>query len=76
MAEFASSIIEVFTGLFGGMIEALGTLGNLFFETSEAGAVTVSGFGWLVAVLIGVPLATWLFSKIFTAIMSLGRRGR
>lgn len=75
MVEFASNIVSVLTALFTGLIECLAGLGTLIFQVGEAGAVSgLTPFGILLSVLVGVPLATWLFGKAFTFVKSIATR--
>lgn len=64
MAEFVTAITTLLSGLFGAIITAFGSLGELFFRISDAGALEgLTPFGWLSTIIIGIPLATWLFNK-------------
>lgn len=66
MEEFISTIVSVVGGIFNAIIEALKSLGGLIFTLGETGAITgVTGFGYVLAVVLGIPLATWLFSLGF-----------
>ncbi len=77
MTAFIEGITSVLSGIFNALVTALGSMGDLVFITGENGAITgPSGFGWLLIVGIGLPLATWLFGKLFTWIRGLGRTGR
>lgn len=65
MAAFITSITDIVTGIFGTLIDTLASAGSLIFTISEAGAVTgVAPFGYVMSVLIGIPLATWAFNKL------------
>lgn len=78
MDEFVTMFTTLFSGVFNAVVEGLSSIGQLVFTVSETtGAVSgVAPFGWLLIVGISVPLATWLFSAIFTWLRGLGRRGR
>lgn len=72
MQAFVQGIVDVFTGIFTGLVGAFSDIGSLIFKMGENGAISgVSGFGWFLIVLIGVPLATWLLSKLFGLINRL-----
>lgn len=72
MQAFVQGIVDVFTGMFTGLVKAFSDIGSLIFTMGENGAISgVSGFGWFLVVLIGVPLATWLLSKLFGLINRL-----
>jgi hypothetical protein len=72
MQAFVQGIVDVFTGLFSGLVEAFSNIGSFIFVMGENGTISgMSGFGWFLIVLIGVPLATWLLSKLFGLINRL-----
>lgn len=74
MAEFVKGITDLLSGMFTALIDALGSIGDLVFTIGENGAVSgVTGFGWLLVIGISIPLATWLFGKVFTFIKGIGR---
>lgn len=69
MAEFITGITDIISGVFEAIVNALGSTGSLIFTIGETGAITgVSAFGWLVVLLIGLPVATWLVNKLFAFI--------
>lgn len=79
MTEFVSGITSLISGIFQAFINAAGSLGNLIFNTAaETGNITgLTSFGWLFAIVIGIPLATWLFNKLFSWIRTaVAARGR
>lgn len=63
MADFISGIVTVITQLFTGLLQMLAGLGELIFVIGESGISGLTPFGWLTVVLIGIPLATWVFGK-------------
>lgn len=66
MADFITGITDIISGVFEAIVNALGSTGSLIFTVGETGAITgVSAFGWLVVLLIGLPVATWLINKLF-----------
>lgn len=74
MAGFVTGITDIISGVFSALINAFGSIGNLIFTTGEGGAITgPSGFGWLLILGIGLPLAWKLFSMFFGYIRSLGK---
>lgn len=74
MEQFVSGITSIITGVFTALVNALGSIGQIVFTVSEAGAITgVSAFGWLLIVGIGLPLATWAFSLFFTFLKGVGK---
>lgn len=76
MADFISGIVTVISELFQGLLTAFTGVGELIFAIGEAGAITgLTATGWLFVALIGVPLATWLFSKGFSLVGRLVRGG-
>lgn len=77
MDAFIKGVTDIITGIFTALTKALGSMGDLVFTTGENGAITgPSGFGWLLIVAIGVPLATWIFGKLFTWLKGFARAGR
>lgn len=76
MAEFITGVVTVITQLFAGILEAFSGVGTLIFAVGEAGAITgLTTTGWLFVILLGVPLATWLFSKGIGLVNRLVRGG-
>lgn len=65
MTEFVTGIVDVITALFAALLEMLAGLGTLVFNVAaDGGAITgLTPFGWLTAILVAIPLATWLFNK-------------
>lgn len=77
MDTFVQGITSLISGVFKALLDALAGIGNLIFTMGENGAISgVTGFGWLLIVGISIPLATWLFGKVFTWVKGLGRSGR
>lgn len=77
MSGFVEGITSLITGIFNALISALGSIGNLVFTTGTEGAITgPSGFGWLLIIGLGVPLAWSLFNKLFTFLKGLGKGNR
>lgn len=75
MAEFIAGIVDVVGGIFEAIVSALGSTGNLIFTIGEGGAISgITGFGWLLVVALGLPLATWAISKVFTLVNGMLRR--
>lgn len=76
MTEFITGVVSVITELFGGILEAFTGVGTLIFTIGEAGAISgLTATGWLFVILLGVPLATWLFSKGIGLVNRLVRGG-
>lgn len=76
MAEFINGITDMLSGIFTALINALASTGNLIFDIGENGAISgVTGFGWLLIAGISIPLATWLFTKIFSWVKGFARGG-
>jgi len=76
MTEFVTAIGEIFSTIFTAIITAFASLGNLIFTVSEAGAVTgITPFAYVLALVVGIPLATWLVSKglAFIKLIKAGR---
>lgn len=73
MADFVSGFTQIITGVFGALIQMLSSLGELFFKLgAENGAITgLTPFGWLFTIILGVPIATWLFNKAITFIKGI-----
>lgn len=64
MEAFITAITDAFSGIFEAILNTFGSIGQLIFTISEAGAITgVSPFGYVIALILGVPLATWVISK-------------
>lgn len=77
MQEFVTGVTGIVSGIFTALVDALGSVGNLIFRIGEGGAISgVTGFGWVLILMISVPLATWLFGKLFSWLKSVGRAGR
>lgn len=74
MASFVTGITDMLSGVFKALIDALASTGTLVFTLGENGQVSgITGFGWLLIVGLSIPLATWLFGKVFTYIKGIGR---
>ena len=77
MQEFVSSVTSLISGVFNALVDALGSIGDLVFKSGEPGSITgLTGFGTLLVIGISIPLATWLFGKIFTWLKSFARSGK
>lgn len=77
MAAFIETITGLVTGVFKALLDALGGIGQVIFTIGENGSISgVTGFGQLLAVGIGLPLVTWLFTKLWAFIRSIGRAGK
>lgn len=65
MTDFVGAIVDLISGLFSVLIECLSSLGTLVFTVNEeTGALSgITPFGWLACIMIGIPLATWIFGK-------------
>lgn len=64
MEAFITAITDAFTGIFTAILKTFGSIGELIFVISEQGAITgVAPFGYVLALIVGVPLATWAISK-------------
>ncbi|MCQ2387853.1 MAG: hypothetical protein MJ066_05370 [Clostridia bacterium] len=75
MAAFITAITDVMTGIFSALITALSSVGGLIFTIGESGAITgVEPFGYLLAVLVGVPAGAWVFSKLWGVVRSIRLR--
>lgn len=75
MTEFITGVTDVVSGIFEAILNALGTAGNLIFAVGDAGAITgLTPFGWLMVIIIGLPLATWVFGKVFGLIRGIRAR--
>lgn len=74
MASFVTGITDIISGVFGALIKALGSVGDLIFTTGEGGAITgPSGFGWILILGIGLPFAWRVFSLLINWIKGLGK---
>lgn len=73
MTEFIEGLTEVVSGVFDAIVNALASTGTLIFATNaETGAITgPTPFGWLMVLVLGIPLATWAFGKVFNWIKSV-----
>lgn len=73
MADFITAITDVVSGIFEAILNAFGTAGELVFATAaETGTITgLTPFGWLLAIIIGLPLGTWAFGKLWGVIKSI-----
>ena len=77
MTAFIEGITGILSGIFNALVTALGSMGNLLFNIGENGTITgPTGFGYFIMVAVGLPLATWLFSKVVGWLMRLTRIGR
>lgn len=77
MTTFVEGITSLISGVFKALLDALAGVGNLIFTMGENGTISgVTGFGWLLIIGISIPLATWLFGKVWTFIRSVGRTGK
>lgn len=77
MENFVTAITEALTGVFSAILQAFAGIGDLIFviDSSGAGGITgLSSFGWVVAALIGIPLASWLFAKAIGLISKLFKK--
>ena len=71
MADFVGGIVSVISALFTAILQAFGSIGELVFVIAESGITGLTPFGWLMTALIGIPLATWLFSKAIGFVKNL-----
>lgn len=69
-------VIEAFSGIWGGIIEALSSVGDLIFVVTEGTLSGLTPFGYVLALALGIPLATWLFGKAFSWIKGIIRTGK
>lgn len=77
MADFVTGVTTLISGIFNALVDALGSIGDLVFKSSETGTITgLTGFGTLLVIGISIPLATWLFGKIFTWLKGFARSAR
>lgn len=63
MQAFITAITDAFTGIFTAILNTFGSIGELIFEISEGAITGVAPFGYVLALIVGVPLATWAISK-------------
>lgn len=63
MENFITAVTSAFTGIFTAILNTFGSIGELIFEISEGAIVGVAPFGYVLALIVGVPLATWAISK-------------
>lgn len=64
MGSLVTAITDAISGVFTAIIEAFSGVGSLIFTIGESGAITgVTPFGYIFALTLGIPLATWLVSK-------------
>ena len=80
MTTLIETIVAAFEGLWGAIITALASVGDLIFVVTEGTLGGLTPFGYVLAVGFGIPLATWLFNKAFSWIRGLftarvGNRG-
>ena len=76
MADFVTGVGTVLSGVFTSILEAFSGIGNFIFTFGETGTISgLTGAGWLFVLLIGIPLATWLFSKGIGLVSHLLKRG-
>lgn len=76
MDVFIEAVGQIFSTIFTAIINAFASLGNLIFTVGETGTVTgITPFAYVLALVIGVPLATWLVSKglSFIKLIKAGR---
>lgn len=74
MSGFVTAITDIITGIFGALVSALSSIGNVLFTTTEAGAISgPSPLGYLLILGIGIPLATWVFGKFFNWLKTVGK---
>lgn len=72
MEAFITAITDTFSGIFTAILNTFGSIGQLIFTISDAGAITgVAPFGYVIALILGVPLATWVISKGLSFIKSI-----
>lgn len=76
MNELLTPVITGLETFFSGVLSTFSSLGNIIFVTSEAGAMTLTPFAWVIATLMVVGIGTWLISKGFGLIGRLFRMGR
>lgn len=63
MEAFITAITDTFKGIFMAILDTFGSVGELVFEFNEGAITGVAPFGYIVALLVAVPLATWVISK-------------
>ena len=77
--EILQEIIEILTGGIVGVAEGVGAglqslATNIFLQTSEGGATTLSVMGTLIVVFAGISLALGLSRWVLNFVTSLGAR--
>lgn len=76
MSTIITAVTDAFSGIWGGIIEALSGVGDLIFVVTEGTLSGLTPFGYVLALALGLPLATWLFGKAFSWIRGIFRAGR
>lgn len=76
MSNIITAVTDAFTGIWTSIISALAKVGELIFEITDGTLSGLQPFGYVLALAIGVPLATWLFGKAFSWIKGIIRTGR
>lgn len=77
MSAFLEAIGSAISTIFSAITGAFKDIGNMIFTFGEQGALSgLTPAGYIVALLIGIPLATWIFSMGWKAITSLGGKLR
>lgn len=75
MEGFITAITGALSGVFTAITNAFASVGDLIFVSGEAGAVTgVTSFGYVLAVIVGIPLATWLLNKALGLFKGLNKK--
>lgn len=76
MSGIITAVTDAFSGVWGGIIEALSGVGDLIFVVSEGQLNGLTPFGYVLALAMGLPLATWLFGKAFSWIKGIFKTGK
>lgn len=76
MTAFLEAIGSAISTVFNAITNAFQGIGNMIFTFNEGVLSGLTPAGYIVALIIGLPLATWIFSLGWKAITSLGGKLR
>lgn len=64
MESLITAITDTISGVFTSILTAFAGVGDLIFVIGDTGITGIQPFGYILALLVGIPVASWLFSKL------------
>lgn len=71
MGDLITAVSTAVSGMFTAIITAFADIGNLLFVFTEGAISGISPFGYFLALMLGFPIAVWLFNKVLGLIKKI-----